>query len=253
MALSLSGKYNIGVFQYDGDSYRTDKPWDIGVGLRYKSLAATVFLPLSANNDAFDVAFNFYLKKMYFETFIKRYTNFYPGEQDHADRAIRENVGLDVMNTGLFVGWVADETRHSLRSLFSLSEEQRSSSGSFLYGFGVCFTSLYSENPAMPRYAERHSIVYFGPTGGYSYTWVFPHRLFLNLGATVGANAGIKASDGGFLFIPQVNPKITFGHHDDSWSVNAVMGCNTSMLFWGDGDFDTLAPATMSVTFSRRL
>jgi hypothetical protein len=33
IALSFSAKYNLGIFQQHSEYYRTDKPWDIGVGL----------------------------------------------------------------------------------------------------------------------------------------------------------------------------------------------------------------------------
>jgi hypothetical protein len=76
--------------------------------------------------------------------------------------------------------------------------------------------------------------------------------MFLNVGLNMGANLGININDAKILFIPQINPKITFGHHHTSWSVNAVMGCNISVLLWNIGTVDTVAPATMSVTFSKR-
>ncbi|GHV80482.1 hypothetical protein AGMMS49944_22730 [Spirochaetia bacterium] len=103
----------------------------------------------------------------------------------------------------------------------------------------------------MTRYSERQHIVHFGPTAGYSYTWILPHGMFLNAGITIGTNVGIDINEPQILFIPQVNPKITFGYHHSSWSVNAVMGCNASVLLWNN-DFDIAAPATMGVTFSKR-
>jgi hypothetical protein len=76
--------------------------------------------------------------------------------------------------------------------------------------------------------------------------------MFLNVGLNIGANLGININDTNILFAPQINPKITFGHHNNSWSINAVMGCNASVLLWDTDNFDTLVPATMSVTFSKR-
>jgi hypothetical protein len=37
-----------------------------------------------------------------------------------------------------------------------------------------------------------------------------------------------------------------------STSINTIMGCNISVFLWDKDNFDTLAPATMSVTFSKR-
>ncbi|AEF84217.1 hypothetical protein TREPR_2715 [Treponema primitia ZAS-2] len=76
--------------------------------------------------------------------------------------------------------------------------------------------------------------------------------MFLNTGLNIGANLGINTTDTKMLFMPQINPKITFGHHNASWSINMVMGCNASVLLWNMGNFDVLIPATMSMTFSKR-
>jgi hypothetical protein len=249
-AVSLSSKYNMGIFQQQPASYRTDKPWDIGIGLRYKNLAAQGFIPLSLKGGSFDIAVNFYLKKMYFETLIKRYQNFYINGDDNT--VGNEDIGLDVMSSGILAGWVHNHTNHSLRSVYTLSEKQTASSGSFLYGFGVFYSSLYSQGGIIPRYNERQHIVYFGPAAGYSYTWIFKHDLFLNMAFTVGTDLGININDTKLLFIPQINPKIVFGHHNNSWSINTVMGNNTSFFLWSSRNFEILIPVTISVTFSKR-
>jgi hypothetical protein len=101
----------------------------------------------------------------------------------------------------------------------------------------------------MPRFKERQHILYFGPTAGYSYTFIFKYDIFLNLSLNIGANLGIGINNPKVLFIPQISPKITIGHHHGTWSINTVMGCNASMLLWGKGDFNEIIPVTMSVTF----
>ncbi|AEF85666.1 hypothetical protein TREPR_2714 [Treponema primitia ZAS-2] len=97
-ALNFSGKYNMGIFQQQAAGYRTGKPWDIGFGIRYKSIAAQLYMPIAFNNDSFDVALNFYFEKMYYETFIKHYKNFYNGDDKTGEH---ENVGLDIMSGGI--------------------------------------------------------------------------------------------------------------------------------------------------------
>jgi hypothetical protein len=68
----------------------------------------------------------------------------------------------------------------------------------------------------------------------------------------IGATLGIEVNDSKMLFIPQINPKITVGHHNTSWSVNAIMGNNASIFLWDKKNTDILAPVTMSVVFSYR-
>ncbi|GHV51593.1 hypothetical protein AGMMS49579_07250 [Spirochaetia bacterium] len=248
-ALSVSAKYNVEMFLHQGAdyaSYSTDRPLDIGFGFRYKGLAASAYIPVNFKFTSFDVALNLYFQRMYFETAFKRYENFYPGE------VTDENAGLDIMSSGILAGWIHNYKNHSLRSVFTLSEGQTVSSGSFLYGFGAFYTSVLSKNDTLPRYKERQHIVYFGPTGGYSYTWILPFDIFLNAGINVGANLGIDINEPRVLFIPQINPRIAFGYHHISWSINMVMGCNASLLLWSKDDIEILVPATVSITFSKR-
>jgi hypothetical protein len=246
--LSLSGKYNIGIFkQQQTVSYTTKKPWDIGLGLRYKNIAAQIFIPLSFNGNTFDLELNSYLEKLYFELFLKRYQNFYyDKETEH------HGAGLDIMAAGITAGWIHNNQNHSLSSVYSLSKNQTTSSGSFLYGFGIFYTSIYSENADIRHYDQRTQLIHFGPMGGYSYTWILPHALFINAGITIGANSGINVTENKILFVPQIKPKISFGHHNRTWSINAVTGTNTALIVWDKNDFDIFAPSTMAVTFSKR-
>jgi hypothetical protein len=247
-ALSLSGKYNIGIFeQQQTASYTTEKPWDLGLGIRYKNIAAQIFIPVSFNGNSFDLELNSYFEKLYFELFLKRYQTFYNNkEPEHND------AGLDIMAAGITAGWIHNNQNHSLSSVYSLDRKQNISSGSFIYGFGIFYASIYSENNDIQHYDERKHIIHFGPMGGYSYTWILPHDMFVNTGITIGANLGINATENTVLFIPQIKPKISFGHHNRTWSINAVIGTNAAMILWDKNDFDILAPSTMVVTFSKR-
>jgi hypothetical protein len=151
-AFNLSSKYNMGIFQSGDSSYRTGKPWDIGIGLRYKYLGAYMYIPLKfppfGNRTSFDIAISFYQQKMYYETFIKRYQRFYTSNNEGGSAIDdnvneNENVGLDIMSSGIMVGYIHNHKNHSLRSVFTLAEKQTASSGSLLYGFGAFYTSIY--------------------------------------------------------------------------------------------------------------
>jgi hypothetical protein len=87
---------------------------------------------------------------------------------------------------------------------------------------------------------------------GYSYTWILPHDMFINVFINIGANLGINSNTNEILFIPQIKPKFSFGHHNNSWSVNMVIGCNTTITTWGKNDTDTLLFAPITITFSKR-
>jgi hypothetical protein len=241
-SLSPSGKYTMGIFGHQSTFYRTDKPWDIGLGFRYKNFAIFGYIDstFQFEGGSFDLSANFYLEKMFIEAFFKRYQKFY-GKNN-------ENAGLDVLDHGVMASWVLNNKFHSLRSVYTMSQKQTASSGSFLFGFGVFYSSIYSQNEAMPRFNERQHLLYFGPTAGYSYTFIFKYDIFLNLTLNAGANLGININDQKILFVPQLSPKITVGHHHETWSANLVMGCNASML--GEKDnFNEIIPVTISMTF----
>jgi hypothetical protein len=247
-AISLFGNYNIGIFvQEQAQGFRTDEPWKIGLGFRYKKYSANFSVPINFKFNSFDAELNSYFEKLYYELYLKRYQSYFDGTDDE-----HENAGLDIMSAGLLAGWIHNNKNHSLSSIYSLNEKQNISSGSFLYGFGVYYTSVYSENHEITRYNERNHIIHFGPMAGFAYTWVFPHTMFLNACINIGANFGINTTENRILFIPQIKPKISFGHHGNTWSINAIMGSNASILLWDIHSFDTLVPSTMTVTFSKR-
>jgi hypothetical protein len=246
-ALNFMGNYNIGIFSQDQAlSYRTDEPWRIGLGFRYKKIAAQIFVPVSFKSNSFDLEFNSYFEKMYIESFLKHYRSFYNEDNGYDD------AGLDVMAAGITTGWIYNNQNHSLSSVYHLDRKQNSSSGSFLYGFGAFYTSIYSENNDMKQYVERKHILHFGPMAGYSYTWVLPHDMFINTGITVGTNVGIHATGKELLFVPQIRPKISFGHHSRAWSINLAMASNSTILLWDRNKPDILAPSTMTIIFSKR-
>jgi hypothetical protein len=245
-AINVMGNYNIGIFaQGNSLSYRTDEPWRIGLGFRYKKIAAQFYIPLSFDINSFDLEFNSYSEKMYIELFLKHYRSFY--ENDGYDDA-----GLDVMAAGITAGWIYNYKNHSLSSVYHLDRKQNISSGSFIYGFGVFYTSIYSENNDIKQYAERKHIIHFGPMAGYSYIWILPHDMFISTSITAGADFGVSAAGEELLFIPQIKPKISFGHHNRAWSINVVTACNSTVLLWDGNKSDLLAPSTMTVTFSKR-
>jgi hypothetical protein len=247
-ALSFFGNYNIGIFnQHQTLSYRTDEPWNIGLGVRYKNISAQISVPISFNSNSFVFELNSYFEKIFFELFLKRYQNFHDDQKTEYNDA-----GLDIMSTGITAGWIHNNQNHSLSSVYSLDKKQNISNGSFLYGFGMFYTSIYSENYDIKHYDTRKYIIHFGPMAGYSYTWILPHNMFINTDVTIGINLGINVTEDKILFIPQIKPKISFGHHNGTWSINTVMGSNSTIILWGRNDFDIFAPSTMTITFSKR-
>jgi hypothetical protein len=69
----------------------------------------------------------------------------------------------------------------------------------------------------------------------------------------IGFDAGYNVNKNNWLFVPLLMPKISFGHHHNTWSINVTAGCNYTAIIQDMNTIDNLIPATMTVTFSKRL
>jgi hypothetical protein len=187
---------------------------------------------------------------VYYELSFKQYKKFRNEDSDN-EHEYRET-GLDILSAGILAGWIQNNKRHSLSSVYSLDKKQTESNGSFLCGFGAFYTTIHSTREDNTNYSERQHLVYFGPAAGYSYTWIFPHDIFCNANLTAGLNMGVNASSGTILFVPQMMPKFAVGYHSKSWSANIIGGCTYTNILWPDSGFDSLLSAAMTIAFSRR-
>jgi hypothetical protein len=251
-AVIVAGKYVVASFSpEEPGSYTTDRPWALGFGLRYKNNSLSLFLPsFYAFDDtpfeSFDVQLASYYDSVYYEAFCKRYRGFSNGEAEN------KIIDLKIFSSGISVGWVQNNKNHSLSAVHDLDRRQLSSSGSVLLGFGVFYTSIFSDDANIKRYNDNQHLLYFGPAVGYSYTFIFPHSIFLNLSLAASLDAGININAGTWLFVPKVTPRLSFGHHNSTWSMNVSVGCDYTAILWNMNTVDYLMPATMTVTFSKR-
>jgi hypothetical protein len=159
---------------------------------------------------------------------------------------------LNLFSTGISAGWIQNNKNHSLRAVYDLDGKQLSSSGSFLLGMGVFYTSIYGNDDGIRHYDDRQRFVYFGPNAGYSYTFVFPHNMFFNIKLSIGLDVGINTNENRWLFNPQIMPKISFGYHRNSWSINFIGECNDTIIFWDKNGLDNILLSSMTISFSKR-
>ncbi|MHC6203676.1 DUF4421 family protein [Breznakiellaceae bacterium SP9] len=247
-ALNVYGNYSMGIFDQNQAqySYVTEELVKIGLGFRYKAFSAGLSIPINLNFTSMDLELSTYFEKVFFELHLKHYQNYY------VDNNTYENTDFDIISAGIMAGWVHNNQHHSLSSIYDLDKKQNISSGSLLYGFGVFYTSIYSESNEIEHYNERKHIIHFGPMGGYSYTLVLSYDIFVNIGIFGGINLGMSTTENKILFIPQVRPKIGFGHHSGTWSINMIFGGNAAFIIWDKSDYDILQPVTMKIMLSKR-
>jgi hypothetical protein len=245
-AFNIYGQYSLlGFTQEQSEQYTSERPWDIGFGLRYKNISGSVFFPISFDNNSFDIQIDSYYEKMYYGVFFKRYSEFY-----NENKSI--NIDLDILSSGITAGWIQNNGNHSLGSVYQLDKIQSKSSGSLLYGFGIYYTSIHTDDELITNYKLRQHFIYFGPTIGYSYTWIFSNSIFFNINLNIGINAGVNTNENRWLFIPQIIPKISLGKHNETWSINFVGGCNYTSIFWDSDNTDNLLAVKITVSFSKR-
>jgi hypothetical protein len=252
-ALNVFGAYGITSFSQEQEAeYQAQNPWALGFGLRYKQVSFSFSLPSFYVFDdtqfkSFNIQINSYYDAIYYETFLKNYQGFSLTNSDDT------YIDLNLFLMGISAGWILNNKNHSLSAVYDLDSRQLTSSGSFLFGIGGFYTSIYSGNDSIRHYADKQRFIYFGPNAGYSYTFVFPHNMFLNINHFLGLDAGINTNENRWLFVPQIMPKISFGYHSNSWSINFIGSCNDIIIFWDRTNFDNILYATMTITFSKRL
>ena len=244
-AVSASSNNNMGIFSQYTDLYISNRPWEIGLGLRYKKLSAQLAMPIASKKFSVDFAFNFYFEKTFYEAYFKYYDDLYVMNSD-------KNSGLDILSSGMMATYVFNYENHSLSSVINLDKKQSESSGSMLYGFGVFYTSIHSTTETMNHYTERQRLLYTGPSIGYSYIWVFENGLFLNVSFLFLSNFGLNITMNEWLTIPQIEPRVVFGNHKKRWSFNIKLMNNSAIIVWDDKDYDMLTLLTFSTMFSVR-
>jgi hypothetical protein len=100
--------------QEQTQGFRTDEPWKIGLGFRYKKYSAKFSVPVNFKFNSFDVELNSYYEELYLEAYLKRYQSYYSDKTTE-----NKNAGLDIMSAGITAGWIHNNQNHSLSSVYA--------------------------------------------------------------------------------------------------------------------------------------
>jgi hypothetical protein len=246
LTISLLFNYKNGSFFKDETGYKTNRPLNIGLGFRYKNIAASASIPIPFKDASFDFEINPYFDSIYYHAYLKLYQDFYKDNQ-------HEKSELDILSSAITATYVVNHQNHSLSSVINLDKKQTVSSGSLLYAFGTFFSSIFSEDDTMNNYNERRqNLLYFGPGIGYSYTFVFGNDMFLNISMVIFTNAGINIQSKEWSFIPQLEPQIVFGQHNKTWSFNVKFAYNSEFILKEQSRYDILTLVSLSSVLSKR-
>jgi hypothetical protein len=259
-ALGLSLRYNGMYFLQEknpDENISSNLPLDFGFIAAFKWLTLTFNLSLISTfnseffkDKSFDTLINLYRETMYWKFFIKNYQGFHIDSINGDDR--HRETGLEMFSGGLYWLYILNNSRHSLRAVYSLDRKQNVSSGSVLLGANTIYNNIYSADGAISRYADRQHLLSLGPNGGYSYTWVFDNNMFVNLNVIAGLNLSVNINTSDLFFTPQILPKAVFGYHGRTWSINIVG--ESEILLWRQNEEtgDNTVWFSVSVTVMKR-
>jgi hypothetical protein len=253
-SLKLSTKYNFLGFSQnlEDDKIKSNRPLDLGIGLGYKdfSFVCYINIPFLYDSDYlksksvdFSIT-NFFGESIYFDGHIKYYEGFHNESKNKIN---------DEMDSKMFLAGVSGEyifnENHSLRSVYNLDRRQSVSNGSFLVGGALYFSSIYI-NKEFLNYSDKQRSFYFGPNFGYSYNWIIKDNFFVNVLLVLGINGVI--TDGIFNFNFQSLPKLSFGYHGKTWSMNLCIDYNALIYIKNYGTGYNVNSGMSSINSSKR-
>jgi hypothetical protein len=254
-SLKLSMKYNFLSFSQPLDDYelKSNRPSDLGIGFGYKDFSFTfsINIPFLYDRDylkskSFDLNFTrFFGESIYFDGHIKYYDGFHYEEKNQINTGIDSKMFL----TGISGEYIFNKN-HSLRSVCNLDRKQLISNGSFLIGGEIFFSSISIKNELI-NYVDKQNVFYFGPNFGYSYTWIIKDKFFVNILMVLGINGTI--TDEIFNFNFQALPKLSFGYHGKTWSINLFHNYNVLIYHKNYTDKYNVHSGISSINFSKRL
>ncbi|ULQ60337.1 DUF4421 domain-containing protein [Brucepastera parasyntrophica] len=257
-SLNFFLSYNFARFSHDeieDTAFYSNRPLDIGIGFGYKklSLKLSINIPFTHNlnfakSESIVGQLHYYGEKMHIEFSLKNYLGMHPSRNSSSSREI----DLQLLTAGVFSQYIFNHRAHSLRAAYSLNERQKKSSGSFLVGGSVFYASVLSQDAAIETYSERKQFIHFGPNAGYSYSWIFGKDFFLNAFFSLGLHTELELGSNTVYFSPAVFPSLSFGYHQEKWSV-ALSATSSLLLFRTDGDIhDMLLTCTARLVFVKR-
>jgi hypothetical protein len=253
-SLKLSTKYNFLGFSQnlEDDKIRSNRPLDLGIGLGYKdfSFMCNINVPFLYDRDYlksksvdFSIT-NFFGESIYFDSRIK----YYEGFHDESENQINDERDSKIFLAGISGEYIFNKN-HSLRSVYNLDRRQPVSNSSFLVGGALYFSSIYVNKESLDEPDKRHSF-YFGPNFGYSYNWIIKDNFFVNILLVLGINGVI--TDGIFNFNFQSLPKLSFGYHSRTWSMNLCIDYNALIYFKNHGSEYNVNSGMSGINFSKR-
>ena len=219
LTLKTSLIYNLMIFEQTAQnhSYITNQPIDVGAGIGIKDFFISFSLSIPFLYDrnfekskSFNANFYHYFKD---RSFFNGFFGYFDGFHDRVEK----NIDLRILTIGLSQTFILNRN-HSIRTAYNLDGKQKVSNGSLLFGGGLFFTSIRSDDNNLEYYFEQRNSFFFGPSIGYSYTFIIKENFFINILSTFSWNGILN--NGNFAVGFQALPRFSIGYHGKRWSIN---------------------------------
>ncbi len=228
--------------------YRANANYNIGLGATYLNtnlnLSAGFGFINKGNDDkgntkSLDIQLHFFPRKWFGDLTYVHYKGFYASPEGYAEPAAntyyyRPDIKTDVLGFDAYRN--LNYRKLSFRSAFNQNEWIHKSAGSFLFGGGIYYQTVYSndsslipsklaQNFANANFKKFHYIN-FGPGIGYAYTLAFAKHYFILGSAIINGNINFAMDENGLItnkktsFEPAGIFKGGIGYNGNVWNVN---------------------------------
>lgn len=209
-------------FQETDITYKSNRPLALGIGFYTPRFGFSFsygfdFLrnQQKGRTESIDIQYTRYIRNWYIDIIGQYYTGFYLDDSKQGSLYTVFN-DMKILRAGINAMHATND-RLSLQALFSDTEKQEISAGSFLIGGNIEFNQLtFGYNDSIHSGNRQTGKFLIGPSIGYAYSWV-PHPFFhISIATTLSANLTYSNS---WNVTPVATPRIGFGYDRDTWEI----------------------------------
>lgn len=245
-------------------------PMKIGIAAFYKwfGLGLSVYSPVAfMNRDKYgtttqiDLRLNFISNQWILEGYLQLTEGLYLRNYQAAEGAVYTSENTDMLSIGANAYWILNHRKFSTRSIFNNNELQKKSAGSFMVQLQASYQAIKSDSGLLDsQFVSDYGIpldenptdirsVYMGVSPGYSYTWVFLKRMYLNSGLYPGLMWSYSEYDRAgsmnqeWTMFPFMGIRAALGYNSAKWhaGISAISKVH-SLSVSGDAPFYYDAP-----------
>lgn len=204
-------------------TYRPEYGVNLGLGMAYKWFSVDITFDVGLrenknleNREFLDLQTRVYSSKRFIEAYIQYYSGYELTRADGVDQnLLSENNSRGDIRTisfGLQYLFALNYDKFSLNAPFVLSEKQRKSAGSPIFGASLVMFTMNADSSVVPTSMKPYfdeklhvvdvGLISFAVNFGYMYTFVWKKHFFLTLGLIPGLNFNFgdtKAEEREFL------------------------------------------------------